>query len=148
MYIAILAVLSGVLMDMLLSLYRFKALVEDRVNVNEDLRVLVKSIRDDMYLGRTVRVDTGNVLVITNPAGIEVSYYLQSGRVYRQQQSQSALTITGSDVNVVGFSLTDLSTPDAAGTVQIDLILENFPQGLIKPLVREELSSTVTLKFV
>ncbi|MBL8014780.1 MAG: type II secretion system protein [Candidatus Doudnabacteria bacterium] len=147
-YILILSIVSGVLANIILSVYRFKTVIEDRVNVNEDLRILVKSIRDDMYFGRFVRVEPTDILVITLPNTAEITYFRQDNRVYRQENGSSAVSITGGDVNVSLFVVTDLSTPDAAGAIQLQLTLENYPAGLIKPLVSESITSTMSLKYI
>lgn len=130
-------------------IYRYKTVIEDRVNVNDDLRTLVKSIQDDMYLGVNVIVDAQQRLVIGFPGGGgQVMYFLQGHQVYRQLNGDPSLAITSEETNVIAFDVEDISSTEASGTVQVHLNLSNFPSGTLKPEIREEITSTISLKFI
>lgn len=147
-YTIALSVLVGVVTGIIILIYRYKTVIEDRVSVNNDLNTLVKTIQDDMYLGTGESV-SGNRLTVTFPAsGGIVVYYLQGNQIYRQLNSGAALAVTATGTDVETFNVTDISSTNGSGTVQIDLDMSNYPTGTLKPLIRETISFTISLKFV
>lgn len=147
-YVFVFSIVATTLTSIMILTYRYKIIIEDRVSVDEDLRILVKTIRDDLYLGSGVSVDGTGALIITDTTGDQIKYSLQGTQVFRQKNADLALAITGSATKVISFDVEDLTSAQAAGVVQITLDMSNFPSGFIKPEVRETVTSTMSIKFV
>lgn len=148
-YVFALGTIVTVVTGLILMIYRYKTVVEDRVTVSDNLRTLVKSIQDDMYLGIGITVVDANRMVIQLPSsGGQITYFLQGSQVYRQSNSDTAVVITSDLVDVISFNITDISSADSAGTIRITFDLSNFPTGTLKPEVRETVTTTMSLKFI
>ncbi len=147
-YVLLLSVVVSGITSLVLLIYRFKTVVEDRVNINEEFRLVMKSIRDDMYLGDQVFVTAEGRLVIGIPGGGQIQYYLESNRVWRKYLAESPVSMTSNYSNIHHFSAVDISSSETAGTVRITLDISNFPIGSLKPEVRQVVTSTVSLKFI
>ncbi len=147
-YIAVLSIIGGSITGLGILIYRYKTIMEDRVNVNEDMRVLVKSIRDDMYLGRSVNVASTTSFTITDSSGDDITYALVGDQVTRQVELDPAVAITAETVDVRTFSVDDVTTPNVAGTIRITIELANFPSGTLKPVIVQEVTTTIGLKFL
>lgn len=149
-YVVVLSIMVGAIGGIVILLYRYKTTIEDRVNVNEDLRILVKSIRDDMYQGNGVSVTAEGNLVITStaPTVPDITYTITNRQVFRQEDAAAPVAVTADTTDVRTFTVTDISTPEAAGTIRVTLTLANYPRGTIKPEVEETITSTMSLKFI
>ena len=147
-YVFVFVLVVGGMAAIVLALYRHKTIIEDRVNVNEDLRLLTKSMRDDIYLGSDLVLNSSSNLTIVRAVGDDVVYYLSNGRVFRQEGIGDPIAITAITTNVTEFDMTDLSSPTTAKTIRLEATLSNYPGGSIKPEIRQEVETTFTLKFV
>lgn len=150
MYVLIMGILTAMVTTIILQVYRFQITVKDRAQLNEDLRVLTKSIRDDMYLGTSIQVDLDGDLIIgssfSTPA--QVRYYIQGGTAYRQEGSGVPVAITHAETDVRQLQFQDISTPSSAGVIRLTLQMYNYPRGPLKPEVSETVTSTISLKFL
>lgn len=148
LYTFLLGALAGIMMGTVMLIFRYKTAVEDRVSVNEDLRILVKSIRDDMYFGTAESVDGSGHLIIEEVDGTIVTYYLQGNQVFRQAGISAPLAVTSNVNNVSVFNVIDWSSASAAGTVKITITIANYPSGTLKPAITETITTALTLRFV
>lgn len=149
-YTAILSVVASTVTGMILLIYRTQVFVEDRISVNEDMRLLIKSIRDDMYLSQGFLINNdGSISMNAGANGLgTVTYYLSDHQVFRQAGSDPAVALTASSTDIRQFLITDISTPNAAGAIQIDLTIANYPTGTLKPEVERSIQSTISLKYL
>jgi len=146
-YVLVFTIIIGGIAALVLGVYRHKTIIEDRVNVNEDLRLLSKSIRDDMFLGNDISV-VGNTITIIRPAANDIAYYESNNRVYRQEGAALPIAVTAVSTDVRQFTIEDLSSPTAAKTVRITFELTNYPRGTMKPEISQLVSTTFSLKFI
>ncbi len=147
-YVFVFILVVGGMASIVLAIYRHKTIIEDRVNVNEDLRLLTKSMRDDIYLGDDLVLNSASNLTIIRNSADDIVYYLSGGRVIRQEGAGSPIAITAITTNVTQFVMTDLSSPTTAKTIRLELTLSNYPGGSLKPLIEQIVTTTFTLKFV
>lgn len=148
-YVGVMSAIVGALTGMIIAVYRYKTVVEDRVSVNEDLRLLVKSIRDDMYLGNQMQVDVSGQLIIQNTnESSTVRYYLTNNQVFRKLNNDTAIAVTSDETNVTQFLVEDVSSAAAGGAIRLSLGLANYPNGAFKPPISESLTFRISLKFL
>lgn len=148
-YVGVMSVIGGTVTALILQVYRFQTIVQDRAQLNEDIRILFKSIRDDMYLGDTMQVDGDKLIILStfnSPA--TVTYSWQGSQVYRKENAGADVAITNQGTNVRDFGLEDISTPSSAGVVRVTLVMSNYPRNPLKPEVIEDVTSTMSLKFL
>lgn len=147
-YIVVFSMVVGGMAAITLGIYRHKTIIEDRVNINEDLRLLTKSLRDDIYLSNDIDIVGGTTLTVIRNSADDVVYYLSNGRVFRQEGTSSAIAITAITTDVRRFDLTDLSSPDSGKTVRLHTEIANFPGGSLKPEIAQDVTTTFSLKFL
>jgi type II secretory pathway pseudopilin PulG len=148
-YVAVLSIVGGVITSMIMQMYRFQSIVKDRAQINTDVQVLFKSIRDDMYLGDSLEVTGGDLYIYSSfnfPA--QVRYFLSNAQVYRQENADAAVQVTHGEMNVKSFDFQDISTPASAGVIRVSIDISNYPRGPLKPEVEEQVTSTISLKFL
>jgi type II secretory pathway pseudopilin PulG len=149
-YMTLMSIITGAITGIILQTYTFKTSVEDRARVNEDMRNLIKSIRDDMYFGDAVQVTAQGNLVISSSfnSPSQVTYSLSNGQVLRQEGVTTAVPVTSEDTEVRAFTLVDESTPSSAGVIRLTLVMSNYPRGPLKLEVVRDITSTISLKYI
>jgi type II secretory pathway pseudopilin PulG len=147
-YVAVLSIIVGGSASIIMAVYRNKVIVEDRVNVNEDMRLLTKSIRDDMYLGNDVVANSASSFTVSRAGEDDILYYLNGQRIYRQVGSGTAVAITAIGTDVRQFVVQDLSTPAIAKTLRIRIELSNFELGALRPEIVQDVTTTFSIKFI
>jgi competence protein ComGF len=113
-YVAVISILVVAITGLTFLIYRNKCSIEDRASINEDMRILIKSIRDDMYLGNTILVN-GNELRITNRgSGDSIIYIEQNDQIFRQLNSDppvASLQVVQTYRNLLSRILRHLQQP-------------------------------------
>ncbi|MCA9378829.1 hypothetical protein KC640_00215 [Candidatus Dojkabacteria bacterium] len=148
LYTALLGAIAGIMVGTVVLIFRYKIAVEDRVSVNEDLRILIKSIRDDMYFGVAESVNGSGNIEIEEVDGSIITYYLQGNQVYRQAGVSAPLAITSNTNNVSVFEVIDWSSASAAGTIKVTVTIGNYPAGTLKPAITENITTALSLRFI
>lgn len=148
LYILILGIIGGAVMSGIMLVFRNRTIIEDRITVNEDMRLLIKTIQDDMYFGDGITVNSGTLQIANAVDGnTQVSYYLDGDQVMRMVEGEAPVAVTSLATDVRTFQLEDITTPSTSGTIRITLELANYPRGPAKPETVENITTTISLKF-
>jgi len=147
-YVAVLSILVVAITGLTFLIYKNKVSIEDRASINEDMRILIKSIRDDMYLGNAINVSANQLTITNRGTGDQVRYYEEADQIHRQLNADVPVAVTASSTDVQEFTITDITTPSAAGTIRITLQLGNYPLQYLKPEISQRVISTMSLKFL
>lgn len=148
-YTAVLGVIATLISGIIMLVYQNKIAVEDRIEITQALRNVVKSIRDDMYLADGFTVADGSTLTITSSVNNQpdVTYEIQARQLLRIQESDTA-ALTSQLMEVSQFELEDISTPSSGGTLRLTLQVRNFPRLSLKPPVEETVTTVISLKYL
>jgi type II secretory pathway pseudopilin PulG len=140
-YIAILGAVSGIAVSILTTVTKTQIRESALINVSGQIEFITQTIQRLVTDSSLINIDAGiasSTLTLRMPELVNdpTLIYLSNGKIYVQQETNPAQSITSADVNVDSLQFKKISQAPGKDTVQIDIAISAVQQAAGRTITR------------